>query len=110
MSSFEKTYIYVDDIRDYTNWNKDLSYGKEIIAVKTYKEAIEALKTCISHKSNITIDLDHDLGCKRTGYDVAKWIIASGYNNVRFKIHSMNPVGAQNIREMLLHYGYEEIK
>ena len=109
MSSFENVYIYVDDIRDYTNWNKDLSYGKEIIAVKTYKEAIEALKTCISHKSDITIDLDHDLGCKKTGYDIAKWIVNSGYTNIKFHIHSANPVGKKNISELLIHYGYIEV-
>lgn len=109
MSSFGKMYIYVDDTRDYTNWNKDLSYGRGIIAAKTYKEAIEALKTCISYKSKIIIDLDHDLGCKKTGYDVAKWIVASGYTNIRFHIHSANPVGRKNISELLTHYGYEEV-
>ena len=58
---------------------------------------------------SIIIDLDHDLGCKKTGYDVAKWIVASGYTNIRFHIHSANPVGRKNISELLTHYGYEEV-
>lgn len=110
MSSFENIYIYVDDIRDYTNWDKDLSCNREVIAAKTYKEAIQALETCIEHKSKIIIDLDHDLGCKKTGYDIAKWIVTSGYRDIKFKVHSMNVVGAQNIREVLSHYDYKEIK
>ena len=108
MSSLGKCFIWLDDERD-INWSR-VPDGMAVVQVKTYREAIEKLSFYIEHKTKLIVDFDHDLGCKRTGYDVAKWIIASGYNNVRFKIHSMNPVGAQNIREMLLHYGYEEIK
>lgn len=109
MSSLGKVYIYVDDTRDYTSWNRKLSYGRAIIHAKTYKEAIEALKFYTEHETKIIIDLDHDLGCKKTGYDIAKWIVNSGYQNIRFHVHSANPVGRRNIVELLTHYGYEEV-
>ena len=81
-----------------------------VVHIKTYKEAIEKLSFYINNNINLIIDFDHDLGCKRTGYDLAKWIIASDYHNIKFKVHSMNPIGAKNIQEILLHYGYKEIK
>lgn len=109
MSSLGKVYIYVDDTRGYSCINDELSYGRGIILAKTYKEAIKALQFYIEHKTKIIIDLDHDLGCKQTGYDIAKWIVNSGYQNIRFHVHSANPVGRRNIVELLTHYGYEEV-
>ena len=109
MSSLGKVYIYVDDMRDYSCINNELAYGRCIILAKTYKEAIKALQFYIEHETKIIIDLDHDLGCKQTGYDIAKWIINSGYQNIRFHVHSANPVGRRNIVELLTHYGYEEV-
>lgn len=109
MSKLGKLYLYVDDTRDYADWNRDLSYGKAIIQAKTYKEAIKVLEFYIEHNSKIIVDLDHDLGGKKTGYDIAKWIVNSGYQNIRFHVHSANPVGRRNIVELLTHYGYEEV-
>ena len=108
MSSLGKCFIWIDDERD-VNWGH-VPDGMAVVHCKTYKEAIEKLQFYMSYKTKLIVDFDHDLGCKKTGYDVAKWIVASGYPNVRFRVHSMNPVGAQNIREMLSHYGYEEIR
>ena len=107
MSSLGKCYIYIDDTRsDYSK----VPDGMAFVHCKTYKEAIEKLRFYIEYGTKLIVDFDHDLGCKKNGYDIAKWIVASGYTNIRFRIHSMNPVGAQNIRETLSHYGYEEIR
>lgn len=55
------------------------------------------------------IDFDHDLGSEEySGYDVAKYIIQCGAPLVSFSIHSSNPVGANNIRQLLTHYGVRE--
>jgi hypothetical protein len=109
MSSLSKVYIYVDDTRDFSSVNYELASGRGIIITKTYKEAIKALQFYIEHKAKIIIDLDHDLGSKKSGYDIAKWIVATGYQNIRFHIHSANPVGRKNMAELLTRYGYVEV-
>lgn len=71
------------------------------IHVKTAGEAIELLKT-----GNVElISLDHDLGGVATGYDVAKWIAEAAYHNslpkVKVRIHTMNPIGRENIKSTI---------
>ena len=65
-------FIWVDDNRalpQCINWMAD-----EFIVCKTYKQAIKALNTYCT-LGNVYLDLDHDLGCKRTGYDIAKYVV-----------------------------------
>jgi len=70
------------------------------------------------------ISFDHDLGMehvkayykepkkvlfeegfiKKTGYDCAKWLVQNDYQIKDFGIHSMNPIGALNIRTLLLNW------
>ena len=52
---------------------------------------------------------DHDLGVDKTGYDVAKYIVEHQIEIKGFKIHSANPVGRFNIRQLMTHYGYKEL-
>lgn len=48
--------------------------------------------------------LDHDVNSvKYTGYDVAKFIVKNGIKIPQIFIHSMNPVGADNIKGILPH-------
>ena len=105
MNTFGKIYIFVDDIRNPNH----IPVGMDCTICRDYMAAISELKKYISYGSEIIIDFDHDLGQKKSGYDIAKWIIEKDYPNIRFKIHSMNPVGCRNIRELLTHYGYKEI-
>ena len=108
MSSYSEIYIYVDDIReDYSDVH--VPNGMDFTHARTARGAIAALKEAISHKSKIIVDLDHDLGSGWSGYDVAKWIVEKGYPDIKFHIHSANPVGVANTRQLLTHYGYEEI-
>ena len=58
------------------------------------------------------ISFDHDLGeNKLTGYDFAHWLVEQDISKAgflpdifSFTIHSMNPVGAQNITILLNNY------
>lgn len=63
------------------------------------------------------ITFDHDLGIGKNGFDVAKWIIDYCLDNGIYKlpewhVHSQNPVGAKNIRDILMsaekHLEYEK--
>lgn len=99
MKKEKEIYIYIDDMR------QPLIPGA--IWVKSYDEAIAALTT-IPYTPSLVIDFDHDLGEGKTGYDIAKWLIEYNYFG-KFRIHSMNPVGANNIRQLLNHYGWTEV-
>lgn len=90
----EPIYLWLDDVRPmpehYTHW------------AKTYQEAIDLLLT----GKVVEISLDHDLGdYQKTGYDVAKWIEEQAHagllEKIRCKVHSMNPVGKENIKAAL---------
>ena len=102
-------YIYIDDMRQ--------PLIPDAIWVKSYDEAIAALETVYSTfeianppcSLTLVVDFDHDLGEKKTGYDIAKWLAEEYPWTANFRIHSMNPVGANNIRQLLKHYGWTEI-
>jgi hypothetical protein len=50
------------------------------------------------------LSLDHDLGDEKTGYDVAKFIVCEGIKIPHINIHSANPVGKENIRQLINRY------
>lgn len=105
----KKIYIYIDDMR------QPLIPGA--IWVKSYDEAIAALESVYTtfaianppYPLTLVVDFDHDLGEKKTGYDIAKWLAEEYSWTASFRVHSMNPVGANNIRQLLKHYGWTEI-
>ena len=83
---------------------------------------VKAAKTAIwqyEHNmidDNILIDLDHDAGdyaseggdyIKLLDWLEAKNIVDTGYS---FHLHSMNPVGVQNMRAIIEKNGWEEIR
>lgn len=81
--------------------------GHEVVIVDNVTDAINELKA----KPFDLIFLDHDLGGEifvnseneNTGYQLAKWIKEQDQilKNSTFIIHSLNPVGAQNIKAIL---------
>ena len=102
--------LWVDDVRQ--------PPSDEWVWIKTVKMA----KTIIHHYEHqyqddtITIDLDHDAGdFSKDGGDyieILNWleregIVDTGYF---FHIHSMNPVGVQNMRAIIQHNGWREIR
>lgn len=92
-----KIKLWLDDLRD----PEKLGY-KDYVWVKTYKDAIDILKTGKVKFAS----LDHDLGLtltgEKTGYDVVCWMEE---NNVwpedGVRVHSQNPVGAQKMKAVL---------
>lgn len=99
-----KYLIWVDDegeLPRHMSWIAD-----EIIICRTYRQAINALDMYCPI-GTVYLELDHDLGCKQTGYDVAKYLVEHQLSLYGFNCHSFNPVGKKNIEELLLHYGYQ---
>lgn len=54
------------------------------------------------------ISFDHDLGDCPSGMDCVKWLVNwlldHGHRPFEWTVHSMNPVGAENIKSYLLSY------
>ena len=98
-------FIWLDDERKMPTFNTK----NEMFHALNYDECIDAIDYGLKNKREIIIDFDHDLGQGKTGYDVAKYIVENNISIKGFKIHSMNPVGARNIYELLTHYGYKNI-
>lgn len=114
-------YIYVDDIREDDTFFKYLRTHTKMdwipFICRSAEEAIFFLNYYNDSSNYLFIDLDHDLGeghemndsFASSGYDICKWIIKNQISLVGFHIHSMNPVGSANMRQLLTHYGYKEI-
>lgn len=92
--------LYVDDIR-FPKYFYQI--GARVTIARTYNKAIE----CIANNSYDIISLDHDLAEDKTGYDIAKYIVENQLKIGKVAIHSANPVGRDNIKQLLTHYGYE---
>lgn len=100
------TKMYLDDLRT--------PIEEFDFIVRSYDEAIATIK---KHGVPNFISFDLDLGTDengtllKTGYDLAKWLVNSDLDdiyklpsNFRFKVHSQNPVGKQNIISILDSY------
>lgn len=111
--------LYVDDMRvcPYSNISKDALYLREIffddVVVDTaysYKEALKKIETFWQNRGMdlLFVDFDHDLGEGRTGYDLAKKLVEKGIYGFYY-VHSMNPVGKENICNLLDHYKWHKM-
>ena len=84
--------IYLDDIRTPTR--------KNLCIVRNYKECANYLKS-----NNVSfLSLDHDLGEKKSGYDIVKFMVQEGINVPFINIHSANPVGRDNMKQLIERY------
>lgn len=97
--------IWVDDIRE-----KPAGYG---VWAKSTNGAIQAIQVIESTGRTIeVIDLDHDAGdFGSDGGDYIKildWLEATG-RNYPIRIHTMNPVGRENMRRILRRNGWREV-
>ena len=94
--------IWIDDMRS----PPDNSYRW----CQTYDSAIATIHYFSTSDYGIErICFDHDLGEEKTGYDIAKYLVKNGIYIENYSVHSMNPVGRQNIIQLLDHYGYKEL-
>jgi len=98
-------FIYLDDIRDMP-WQYTLHVDKAIVC-RSYNAAVAMIKKYLPSFDNLIVDLDHDLGYDPTGYDFCKYLVENEITG-KFHIHSMNAVGAENMRQLLSHYGWVE--
>ena len=96
--------------RSYTNlWLDDVRPApRGWYHATSVEEALDILKNCFVFKCS----LDHDLGLELTGYDLGKEIVRlreeCGLNIwplAKPTIHSQNPPGARNMREMIDRWG-----
>lgn len=99
--------MFLDDIRNPPKG--------EWVVVRSYEEAT---KYIIDNGMPNFVSFDHDLGATEppysipheTGYDFAKWLCEVDMDfgwlpkDFDFKVHSANPVGAQNIESYLRNY------
>ena len=109
MAAMKRVFIWLDDEREINKmWTDIADESVEFILVRDADSCISALQDNIGNK--IFISLDHDLGIGDTGYGVAKFIVAHSIEITGFNVHSMNPVGNRNILELMLRYGYRQLK
>lgn len=101
-----RKYLWVDDVREPPNENYDW--------VQSVNGAIAGI--CVTEEVNAPyemLDLDHDSGkyhCSGGDYiKLLDWLEATG-RNYPIRIHSMNPVGVQNMRAIIQHNGWTEVK
>lgn len=100
-------YIYVDDEREYNiNFLKESNPALVFCYCTNYNEAVTMIENYYTAGYNIVLDLDHDLGEDKTGYDIAKYVVENEIPLMSFRCHSMNIVGKKNIEQLLTHYGY----
>jgi len=85
-------FLYLDDIRN--------PFHNNFHVVRNYQDCIDFLK----NNDICYLSLDHDLAEEKTGYDVAKYLIQEGITIETINIHSMNPVGRDNIIQLIERY------
>lgn len=113
-----KTLLFLDDIRwpieafQYTK--NEIFLEKEWSIVRNYQQFVDWI---IENGLPKLISFDHDLAdehywaqntnvfVEKTGYDCAKWLVEycleNHQNLPKFYCHSMNPVGKENILNLL---------
>lgn len=83
--------LFLDDLRPVPD-------GYEV--ARTYEECVKLL----SENEVDTLSLDHDLGTKKTGYDICLWLVENEVHPNKILIHSANPVGQKNMIQLLNRY------
>ena len=104
-----KKKLFLDDLRT-IDMVYDESQEKEFDIVRTYEEFVLYVQ-----KNGLPdfISFDNDLGLDKNGevaldgYAAAKWLVyESGLDlrSLQFKVHSANPVAAEQIKGLLTNY------
>lgn len=114
--------LWIDDVRpapDGFVWCKSVEEAKETIVSANARFA-DAFRKGIEPDYSLhieLIDLDHDAGdYASNGGDYIKlldwleWLYDGKGTYTKFHIHSMNPVGVENMRRIIERNGWKEIK
>ena len=114
-------YLWLDDVRDVPEVcvkypvRDEPEFGMNTYityVVRSVESAIYILDNAVHQKryDGYLLDLDHDLGDYAKdggdGYELIKRMIDRGYTTNKFKIriHSLNPVGRQNMDQLIDRY------
>jgi hypothetical protein len=114
-------YLFLDDERLPTDvtWVLIGGVGHWGADWKIVRSKNEAIQWVLDNGFPDVISFDHDLALEHyagdfsgenTGYDFAKWLVeydmdtCSMPSNFAFTVHSKNPIGAENIRNLLSNY------
>lgn len=104
--------LWIDDVRPAPEgyvWCKSVSQTKSAIRA----EENHKISFPDSDYSIELIDIDHDAGDYAIyGGDyieILNWMEANEVNNIPVHIHSMNPVGAENMRRIIKRNGWKEV-
>jgi len=101
--------LFLDDIRDVKMVYKNLTY-EDFVIVRNFKDFKQVI---IENGLPELISFDNDLGLDENeniaedGYAAAKWLVyESGLDlrNLKFNVHSANPVASQQIQSLLDNY------
>lgn len=101
--------LFLDDVRT-IDMVYDKSMESEFDIVRNFSDfkeyiKINGLPDFISFDNDLGLDKDNNLA--PDGYAAAKWLVYdSGLNlkNLKFKVHSANPVAAEQIKGLLINY------
>lgn len=108
--------LFLDDIRYPADVRYDLGPYKNVVICRTMDDAVWCVE---QYGLPTTISFDHDLADihystasgEKTGYTFAKWLCSYIMDNALaippnfcYYIHSMNPVGADNIRRYMINF------
>lgn len=102
--------LWIDDVREPTReyiWCQSVNVAKNMIELAEYVSKTEMPSATIE-----LIDIDHDAGdYANDGGDYIKlldWLEETG-RNYPIRIHSMNPVGRENMRRIIQRNGWTEV-
>lgn len=101
--------IWLDDERDPADrrWHSTFPIDSEqIVWIKSFSSFVDEI---IRNGLPAAICFDHDLGEGGSGMDAAKWLTEYCLDNrvplPIYEVHSMNPVGKENIVSLLMAFG-----
>jgi hypothetical protein len=101
--------LWVDDIRPAPDetWTVARTITSAFNALQIRDAEVVSLDHDISHQVSIGTGLERPFPCPENFTPVAHYI---GLDHCAKKIilHTSNPVGAENMKAILMHYGYEE--
>lgn len=101
--------LFVDDSTD--RWQQYSEIAKNLNWNAAWAIDYNAATNGFGYRKYDIVFLDHDLGeGKRTGYDVVKFMVEHNIKVGLVVIHTMNPVGADNIHTLLRNTGYKTIR
>lgn len=110
--------LWIDDVRSAPEgyaWAKSVNEAKDYIELYEYELQSNPPATLVEYDKLAIefIDIDHDAGdYAKNGGDYIKlldWLEETG-RNYPIHIHSMNPVGVQNMRAIIQRNGWKEIR